>query len=99
MSDPQNPKTGGLWARLFSVDAEDDTAVDQPEAPAPAAVPVVEDLTLGEDVEVPPTVPDLELEPEQPAPPAVPVPSAKPAEVPAKTSEVSKTSEIGRAHV
>ncbi|MSQ95597.1 MAG: hypothetical protein EXR98_13700 [Gemmataceae bacterium] len=47
MSEPNPPKTGGLWARLFAVGAEGDEPADekaaQPETPAPteAAPPAV----------------------------------------------------------
>lgn len=90
MTDPQNPKAGGLWARLFHVDAEDDAAAPRAEAPAPAAEQVVQDLTLGEDEVIPPTLPDLQLEPAQPEPSATPA-------SPAKTSEVLKTSDVSPA--
>ena len=68
MTDPQNPKAGGLWARLFNVGAEDDSSAAQPET---AEGEQADGIVLApDDVEVPPTVPDLDLEPALPEHPA-----------------------------
>src|SRR4051812_21106859 len=64
--DPTPPKAGGLWARLFGVNAKKPEAKPDPAAaPAPAGAPA----DNGVDVEAV-TLPEMELEPAAAAPPA-----------------------------
>lgn len=42
MSEPNQPKAGGLWARLFGVQSDDDETAEAKPEPAPAAAPVAE---------------------------------------------------------
>ncbi|MCI0682222.1 MAG: protein phosphatase 2C domain-containing protein [Gemmataceae bacterium] len=107
MNDPQNPRAGGLWARLFHVNADNDTANSQPETPAPETPAPAESSppessppepapSAGEsaspdavpsanaEVEVPPTVPDLDWE-------SLPKESAESPAAPAKSAESAAT--------
>jgi serine/threonine protein phosphatase PrpC len=61
MPDPANPKAGGLWARLFSVDADDEPGAVGAElaradsaGPAPVAQEPAENWVLGDDDEAGP---------------------------------------------
>ncbi len=73
MSDARNPKAGGLWARLFNLDAEPEEAAAQANGAAPVETPAVQNLSLDDDqIVVPPTVPDLDLDAPPPVPKAVP---------------------------